>query len=144
MRGVGAGVLVLVVTAAGCASGLGFADTARILREDGTTLSRIALTGKNARATEDATGCPAGERRAAYTITGDLGPDGAATSAAVTSALATEFQRMGYQEGEGPGARFGVNVSVLEKTSLGITFTVTLRADHPNVEIAGRTGCLAP
>jgi hypothetical protein len=137
-------VLVLVVTAAGCAAGLGFADTARILREDGTTLSRIDLTGKKVRAAEDTTGCPPGLRRAVYTITGDLGPEGSTTSAAVTSALAIEFQRMGYQEGEGPGTRFGVNVSVLEKTSLGITFTVTLRAAHPNVEIAGRTGCHTP
>ncbi|MEO3814190.1 hypothetical protein ABGB17_34765 [Sphaerisporangium sp. B11E5] len=139
MRGVI--VLVLGVAAAGCAAAPGFTDTARILREDGTTLSRIDLTGKHVEAVVNATGCPPGARRAVYTITGDLAPGG--TSAAVTSALATEFQRMGYQEGEGPGARFGVNVSVLEKTSLGITFTVTLRSGRPNVEIAGRTGCHA-
>ncbi|GAA1522564.1 hypothetical protein GCM10009677_64490 [Sphaerisporangium rubeum] len=139
MRGIGAIVLVLGVVAAGCAGAPGLADTTRILNEDGATLSRIDLAAKHVASAEDAGGCPAGSRRAVYTLTGDLASGG--TAAGVVSALASEFQRMGYQEGEGPGDRFGVNVSVLEKTSLGITFTVTLRADHPNVEITGRTGC---
>ncbi|MDH2430134.1 hypothetical protein [Sphaerisporangium sp. TRM90804] len=140
MRRVGVWVLVVVGGLAGCGAEPAFRDVAGVLNEDGAALSRLTLAGKRVSAVEDRAGCPGGSRRGLYTITGDV-PAGNASSA-VVSALATELHTMGYQEAEGPGARFGVKVSVMRKDSLDITFTVALRADRPNVEITGQTGCM--
>jgi hypothetical protein len=143
MRFVGVCALVLVLAAA-CGTGPSLGETTSVLRQDGAVLGRIELARKSTALTTDGSGCQAGAKRSLYTMTGDLpqGIDPAQASAAVTSALASEFHTMGYQEAEGPHAQFGVNVSVLEKQSLGIVFTVTLRTRQPNVEISGKTQCL--
>ncbi|MEU8266175.1 hypothetical protein AB0B89_03330 [Sphaerisporangium sp. NPDC049002] len=143
MRRVGVCALVLVLGTA-CGGGLTLAETTGVLREDAAVLSRMDLDHKATAFTDDRSGCEAGTRRSVFTMTGDLprGADPAAASAALASTVATEFRTMGYQEAEGPHARFGVNVSVLEKQSLGIVFTVTMRTDPPNVDISGKTGCL--
>ncbi|WP_147268750.1 hypothetical protein [Sphaerisporangium album] len=140
MRCFGMYALVAGLAAAGCAPAPVHAEAAGVLREDGATLSRIALSGKNVRTGDDGSGCAPGTRRGLYTITGDLAPG--TEPSAVATALGTELHTMGYQEAGGPDARFGVTVSVLRKDSLDITFTVTLRGRSPNVEVAGTTGCL--
>ncbi|WP_405145500.1 hypothetical protein OG589_01710 [Sphaerisporangium sp. NBC_01403] len=143
MRRVGVGALVLVLGTA-CGGGLTIEETTGILREDAAVLSRIQLDHKATALTDDRSGCGAGTRRSVFTMTGDLPPgaDPAQASAALASTLATEFHTMGYQEAEGPHAQFGVNISVLEKQSLGIVFTVAMRNRPPNIDISGKTGCL--
>lgn len=143
MRNVGI-IAVLLVLAAACGGGPTLEETTGILRQDAAVLGRIELARKAAALATDRAGCPAGTARGRYTLTGDLpqGADAAGASSAMAATLASEFHTMGYQEGEGPGSRFGVNVSVLEKRSVGISFTVTLRNRPPNVEISGKTDCL--
>ncbi|MEV7965357.1 hypothetical protein AB0O34_05165 [Sphaerisporangium sp. NPDC088356] len=143
MRRAGVCALVLVLGTA-CAGGLTLEETTGVLRDDAAVLSRMELDHKATAFTDDRSGCEAGARRSVFTMTGDLplGADPARASTALTSTLATEFRTMGYQEAEGPHAQFGVNVSVLEKQSLGIVFTVAMRTRQPNVDISGKTGCL--
>ncbi|MFC4536590.1 hypothetical protein [Sphaerisporangium dianthi] len=142
MRGVVACGLVLVLACACGGAQPSFEEAARFLRDDGAVLSRLSLPGKAVALTRDTAGCPAGAARSVYTLTGDLPQDSSGKApAAVTTILASEFHRMGYQEGESPNERFGVNVSVLKKESLGIVFTVAVRAERPNVEITGTTAC---
>ncbi|WP_214413401.1 hypothetical protein [Sphaerisporangium fuscum] len=137
-------VALVVVLAAACGDGMTAEETTAILRQDGTLLSGLDLTGKTAGPGRDASGCPAGTEHGVYTITGDLPPgaDPRQGATAVMSALASDFHSMGYQAEEGPGTQFGMNVSVLKKESLGIVFTVTIRPSRPNVEILGKTECL--
>jgi hypothetical protein len=77
-------------------------------------------------------------------IKGDFpqGSDPAQATAGIVSALGAEFRTMGYEEAGGPQAQFGVNITVMEKDSVGIVFTITIRPSQPNVEILGKTECL--
>ncbi|GGL15315.1 hypothetical protein Sme01_70190 [Sphaerisporangium melleum] len=136
-------LVLLALLACGCGGARpSLEEATRLLRDDGAALSRLALPGKAVTLTRETSGCPAGTARGVYTLTGDLPQDsGAQAPAAVASTLAAEFHRMGYQEGESPQERFGLNVSVVRKESLGIVFTVALRSERPNVEITGTTAC---
>ncbi|GII80482.1 hypothetical protein Sru01_54640 [Sphaerisporangium rufum] len=143
MRRLAIFTLLLAVTA-GCGDRPTLSQVTGILREDGAALSRVALDGKSAALSDDRAGCEPGTRRSVYALTGALPATGdrAAATAAVASALAAELHRMGYQEGDNPEPRFGVNVSVVEKRSLGIVFTIAIRDRAPEVQVSGRTGCL--
>ncbi|MGW4643760.1 hypothetical protein ACWEN6_34935 [Sphaerisporangium sp. NPDC004334] len=142
MRGVLACGLVLLLACACGGAEPSFEQAARFLRDDGAALSRLSLPGKTTAFTRETTGCPAGTARSVYRLTGDLPaePD-AHAMATVTAILASDLHRMGYQEGDSPQERFGVNVSTMKKESLGIVVTVIVRSGRPNVEVTGTTAC---
>lgn len=104
---------------------------------------------KTGKGDDNFSNCPEGDTAIrTYQISGDFGEGTQATPAERADLLGRplrdKLKEIGYEiDRNASWSQPGRSVSVLRKTDPGITIIVLIQASEPNVEIIGKTDCLA-
>ncbi|MGS2643514.1 hypothetical protein [Streptosporangium sp. LJ11] len=151
-----AGCALILLLAVGCSTGGPSLDeAAQVLAQDVSKLAPFHPTANKkivdntGKGNDNFSNCSNNDTAIrSYQISGNFGEGVQATPAERADLLGRplrdKLQQIGYEiDRNASWSQPGRSVSILRKTDPGITLIILLQASDPNVEIIGKTDCLA-
>ncbi|MEV8630461.1 hypothetical protein AB0395_02280 [Streptosporangium sp. NPDC051023] len=150
---VGCALLILLLATACTTGGPTLDEASEVLAKDTEALKNfplrdMKLVEENQRGTGDGPTCPEGTRRQTHNIIESFPAGGQTTPAAWIGAVKPSIHHtlisLGYEKNSGASQESPDRVIlVLGKKNPGITFTILLQTSQPNIQVTGKTECLA-